>query len=150
MLYTMEFEIFEEEGGYVALPLGCDGATEGDTFDEAVEMAADWLRTMVLDALAMGHTPPCSGFGHSPAHSGKVVAIAVEASLSDVPAMSAAEAAAELGISTARVAQLCRDGLLDSWKVGPARMVSRDSVAYRKACPPSAGRPRHETALALA
>lgn len=46
-----------------------------------------------------------------------------------------------LGVSTARVAQLCRDGSLNSWKIGNTRMVSRDSIEYRLAAKPVAGRP---------
>ena len=55
--------------------------------------------------------------------------------------MTAAEAAEMLGVSTARVAQLCRDGSLNSWRVGNTRMVSRDSIEYRLAAKPAAGRP---------
>ena len=73
----------------------------------------------------------------------------MEASLSDGPAMTAAEAARELGVSTARVAQLCASGQLDSWKVGATRMVSEDSVLIRKMHAPRTGRPAgREAAMA--
>ena len=61
--------------------------------------------------------------------------------LFDIPAVTASEAAEMLGVSTARVAQLCRDGSLNSWKIGNTRMVSRDSIEYRLAAKPVAGRP---------
>lgn len=63
-------------------------------------------------------------------------------SLGDIPAMTAADAARELGVSSARVAQLVKAGLLDSWKDGSRRMVSRDSVEARKVEVPKAGRPK--------
>jgi len=44
-----------------------------------------------------------------------------------------ADAARELGVSRARVARLCASGLLDSWRDGTRRMVTRDSVEARKA-----------------
>lgn len=68
--------------------------------------------------------------------------------LSDVPAVTASEAAEMLGVSTARVAQLCRDGSLNSWRVGSARMVSRDSIRRRLIAKPGAGRPHRASAEA--
>lgn len=62
--------------------------------------------------------------------------------LSDVPVVRATEAAEMLGVSTARVAQLCRDGSLNSWRGGSTRMVSRDSIKCRLVAKPGAGRPR--------
>ena len=67
--------------------------------------------------------------------------MAVSRELGDIPAMTAADAARELGVSSARVAQLCKAGLLDSWRDGTRRMVSRASVEARKEDVPSAGRP---------
>ena len=61
---------------------------------------------------------------------------------------SAVEAAKELGISTARVAQLCKAELLTSWKVGRTRMVSVESVETRLAEKSKPGRPRKETSVA--
>ena len=75
-----------------------------------------------------------------------VVTLAVSVELSDVPAATASETAEMLGVSTARVAQLCRDGSLNSWRIGSARMVSRDSIKCRLAARPGAGRPRRASA----
>lgn len=77
-----------------------------------------------------------------------VVTLAVSVELSDVPAVTAAEAAEMLGVSTARVAQLCRDGSLNSWRVGSTRMVSCDSIECRLAARPGAGRPHRASAEA--
>ena len=142
MIVIQEFEVYPDpEGGYAVEPCGLAGATEGDTYEEAVEMAVDWLRVHALAALEHGSEFKGSGLGHTPCHSGMVVTVATNVELSDIPAVTAAETADMLGVSTARVAQLCRDGSLNSWKVGSTRMVSRDSIEYRLAAKPEAGRP---------
>ena len=71
---------------------------------------------------------------------GTVATLAMSVGLSDIPTVTAAEAAEMLGVSTARVARLCRDGSLNSWRVGGIRMVSRDSIECRLAAKPEAGR----------
>lgn len=77
-----------------------------------------------------------------------VVTLAVSVELSDVPAVTAFETAEMLGVSTACVAQLCRDGSLNSWRVGSARTVSRDSIKCRLVAKPGAGRLRRTFAEA--
>ena len=54
--------------------------------------------------------------------------VVVDVSLDRIPAMTVAEAARTLHVNTTRVAQLCKAGYLESWKVGDTRMVSVDSV----------------------
>lgn len=44
MFYVYEFEVFEDEGWFLACPFDFLGGTQGETFAEACEMAADWLR----------------------------------------------------------------------------------------------------------
>lgn len=61
--------------------------------------------------------------------------------------MTAAEAARALGVSSARVAQLINSGLLDSWKDGTKRMVSKASVDARIEYAPRSGRPRQAIAV---
>lgn len=46
MFHLYEFEVFMDEGWYLALPYDLEGGTQGKTFEEACEMAADWLRAM--------------------------------------------------------------------------------------------------------
>lgn len=77
-----------------------------------------------------------------------VVTLAMSVGLSDIPAVTAAEAAEMLGVNTARVARLCRDGSLNSWRVGSARTVSRDSIGCRLIAKPGEGRPRRASAEA--
>lgn len=68
--------------------------------------------------------------------------MAVSRELGDIPAVTAADAARMLGVSSARVSQLIGAGLLDSWRDGTKRMVSRASIEARLADSPKAGRPR--------
>lgn len=149
MLYICEFEFFDS-GGYVdAVPLSFEGeGTFGDDLEDAVESAADWLTCVVDEHLMSGEDMPPMSFGHEPGHGGRVIAVAVSRELGNIPAMTAADAARELGVSTARVAQLVKAGLLDSWRDGTKRMVSRSSVEARKEYGPRPGRPAHERAMA--
>lgn len=144
MLCICEFEFYDDgEGTVAAVPLnGWEGGTFGDDLDDAVESAADWLMCMVDDALMGGKGLPPASYGHEAVRGGKVIALAVSRELGDIPAMTAADAARELGVSSARVSQLISAGLLDSWKDGAKRMVSRDSVEARKAEAPRRGRPK--------
>lgn len=141
MLYVREFEIVEDEDGFLALPLDMDGSTEGATREEAVGMAADWLRVEALDALLHKRPLPGGAVGHAPREGGWVVAVAVEVNLTDAPAMTASQAASMLGVSTARIAQMCSSGQLASWKVGATRMIAQESVEERLARTPKPGRP---------
>lgn len=83
MLYVREFELAEQDGVVAAIPFGLDGGTQGDDFDDAVAMAADWLRLTVLDALERGETLPQGRMGNEPRHGGKVIALAVDVEASE-------------------------------------------------------------------
>lgn len=142
MVYVWEFEFFKS-GDYIdAWPCPpMEGGTFGTDFDDAMDSAVDWLEGMVDAHLTDGVELPERSLGHKPQHSGTIIAIAVSRELGDIPAMTAADAARELGVSSARIAQLCKAGLLDSWRDGTRRMVSRASVEARKGSPHEAGRP---------
>ena len=143
MLYVCDFEFFDSDGYVCAIPCNDMGAgTFGDDLSDAVASAADWLSCVVNDALMAGRKLPDIDIGYEPKHNGKIIAIAVSRELADIPAVTAADAAKELGVSTARVAQLIKAGLLDSWRDGSKRMVSKESIEARKADMPKAGRPR--------
>lgn len=144
MLYLREFEITEpdENGLCAVLPFGLPGATQGDGFDDAMDMAADWLYHTVQDALIQGEDIPEPHFGNEPEHGGKIVAIAVDVDLSRADTVTAADAARILGVSTARIAQMCESGRLTSWRDGSKRLILRDSVNARLAEKPKAGRPK--------
>ncbi len=147
-MYICEFEFVQDGDSILCWPFfpGRTDGTQGEDFDDAVEMSADWLRGIALDYLMSGNIVPKPTLGNAPQRGGKILTIAVEASLSHVPAVTAAEAAELLGVSTARITQLAKAGALDSWKVGRTRMVSQDSVQLRLAEKRKAGRPRKEPA----
>ena len=149
-MYVCEFEFVQDDGLILCWPFfpGRVDGTQGEDFDDAVESAADWLKVLVLDYMMRGEEIPKLPLGNEPHRGGGIVTIAVDASLSEVPAITAAEAAGLLGVSTARVTQLAKAGALDSWKVGRTRMVSIESVKLRLAEERKAGRPRREPAMA--
>lgn len=147
-VFVCDFELLERNERVVALPVGLEGVTEGYNLNDAIRMSADWLREAALDYLMRGEAWPELPLGTSPTMGGRMITIAIETGLDEVPAMTAAEAAKALGVSTARVAQLCKAGLLTSWKVGRTRMVSVESVETRLAEDSKPGRPRKETSLA--
>lgn len=97
---------------------------------------------MVDDNLMGGIELPTQDFGHEPQYGGKIIAVAVSRELNDIPAVTAADAARMLGVSSARVSQLINAKLLDSWKDGTKRMVSKASIEARLADAPKAGRPK--------
>ena len=143
MVYVWEFEFFKSGDCICAWPCPpMEGATFGEDFDDAVDSAVDWLEGMVEAHLTDGLELPERRLGHRPENGGQIIAIAVDRSLADIPAMTAADAARALGVSSARVAQLCKAGLLTSWKDGTKRMVSSDSVKARLADVPAPGRPK--------
>jgi len=142
MIYIREFEFMEDGGMIAALPFGIEGATCGKDLQEAVFMASDWLRATIEDQMIRGEKPESGTFGNEPRHGGKVIAISVDCDLKKIDAVTAADAARILGVSSARIAQMCESGRLTSWKDGSRRMILRDSVNARLAEKPKAGRPR--------
>ena len=125
-----EFEFVEDEGAYLCRPFlsGCTACIRGEGYQTAVELCAGWLKAVVLESLAHDGTAPRPVLGHDPRHDGCIVTIAVDASLSELPAVTGKEAAERLGVSHARSSQLCSDGSLDSWTVGRTRMVTGASI----------------------
>lgn len=142
MIYIQEFEFIDEGGMVSAVPFGLEGATCGADIDEAVSMAVDWLKSHIEHLLISGESPKSGKLGNEPQHGGRVIAIAVDCDLSRVDAMTAADAARALGVSSARVAQMCESGKLTSWRDGSRRMVLRESVMARLADSPKPGRPK--------
>lgn len=147
MLYICEFEFYGGDDGYVIADCLNEwgGGTFGDDFDDAVECAADWLRMMVEDCLMNDKPFPPMKAGHKPQHGGQVIAVAVVRELSDIKAVTAADAARMLGVSRARVTQLAKSGMLDSWIDGTKRMVSLDSVNARLEYADYREKPKAET-----
>ena len=147
-VYVCDFELLDRGERVVVIPIGIDGVTEGYDYIDAIRMSADWLRETALDFLMRGEAWPELPLGTEAKSGGRMVTIAIEVGLDEVPSITASEAASRLGVSTARVAQLCKAGLLDSWKIGRTRMVSLESVETRASEKTRPGRRRKETAVA--
>lgn len=143
MIVINEFEFFRIKGAMHAVPFGRKADLVGSSFENAVEKAAAWLYEEVKNEAIAGKKSKNSKYGNVPLHEGgRVIAIAVDFDLSQLDAVTAADAARMLGVSAARVAQMCSGGQLVSWKDGSKRMILRESIDARLADKPKAGRPR--------
>ena len=137
----------EAEGGFSvevpALP-GC--FTCGDTYVEAVAMAADAARTWVASALRHGEAIPAYCRAETPAGAERacVVFDADPSWIVEGPVVSAAEAARRLGVSAGRVTHMLDAGQLDGYRSGRRTYVTLASIEARNAAPRPAGRPRRE------
>ncbi|MDR2714689.1 MAG: helix-turn-helix domain-containing protein [Coriobacteriales bacterium] len=147
MHYVYEFEIYESEGKLVALPFDMNGGTQGGTPREAAFMATDWLRLDIEHRLMNGLEIPKATFGNEPQQNGRILLIAIEASLDTISAVAAYKAADMLGVSRGRVSQMVSAGLLDGFRKGRDAFVTTDSIAARLAERPKAGRPSKKLAL---
>ena len=78
MLRAYEFEIFEDEGWFLALPYDFDGGTQSETFAEACGMAADWLQCECWERMAHDVPLPNPTFGNEPRNGGKTVIVSME------------------------------------------------------------------------
>lgn len=142
MQYTYEFEMWRGEFGWIAEPYGLPGITQGDDVDDLCESAADLLRETVRDYIMRGEPLPAATFDNAPVHGGVRLVVSVDAALSDIPRLSAAEAAQALGVSRSRVTAMLSSGLLDGWKEGRNTWVTKASIDARKGDARKAGRPR--------
>lgn len=133
MFKVYEFEIYLGEQFYIAEPFGLDGGTQGESFDETVEMAADWLKGMIEFWDIRGIEPPVATFGNVPRHGGEKVVIGVEAGRHSIEKMAASTAARELGVTPGRVTQLLAANQLEGWRDGRNTYVTADSVRARLA-----------------
>lgn len=131
MIATYEFEIFRDEGWFLAFPYDMEGGTQGEDFDDICMMAADWLRATMESYLVDGKPFPKATFGNAPRHGGKNVVFSVDVTLEGIPHVCATEAARMLGVSPARVSQLIAKGWLTSWKVGRNTYVGTESIKAR-------------------
>lgn len=142
MFHVYEFEVFEDEGWYLAVPFDFQGGTQGESYAEACEMAADWLRTE-CEYRAMHEEPfPKATFGNEPQRGGRVVVIGVEADRDTVRKVTASEAARRLGVSPGRVTQMIAANQLEGYREGQRTWVTIDSIEARLAEAHPAGRPR--------
>jgi excisionase family DNA binding protein len=144
MRYTYEAIFTEDlEAGcftvdFPDLP-GC--FTEGDTFQEATEMAADALHLYLGGNEFDGTLNNLPTFNHPIEDGEKRVLISVDTNLSEI-GLSTTETARRLGVSVGRVQQLVAKGELTSIKFGRDRFISAQSIQNRLQHPRKAGRPK--------
>ncbi|MEG2533989.1 MAG: DNA-binding protein [Gordonibacter sp.] len=145
MMHVYEFEVFEDDGWYLALPFGMEGGTQGKSIKEAAINASDWLQ-IEMEHRAMRELPfPQETFGNEPRNNGKIMLVAVNAGTNTVPRVTAAEAARRLGVTRGRVSQMIASGLLEIFELDGRTWVSTYSVDARLSEKPKAGRPRKAT-----
>lgn len=143
MLHIYEFEVVPGEQMLLAYPYDFEGATQGESFADACEAAADWLQLTVEHHVMHALPLPTPTFGNEPKHEGgKTVIVAVRAGKETVPRMTAAAAALALGVTPGRVSQMISAGLLETFEYEGRTWVNRQSVEARLAETPKAGRPR--------
>ncbi|HBT95427.1 MAG TPA: HicB family protein [Coriobacteriia bacterium] len=117
--------------------------TCGDSFEEAIEMAVDALKTYVGALIKGGDPVPRATFGYAAGEGERVVVVSFETDASYIlNAVDPCVAAEMLGVSRGRVSQLIRSGRLKSYQVGLFPMVDVESIEERLKNPPKAGRPR--------
>ncbi len=141
MLRIYEFEIFEEDGLFIALPFDFPGGTQGTTFENACEMAAEWLQSECEQRSMRGETFPAQSFGNCAKNGGRTVIVAVNAGKETIAKVRASRAAEMLGVTRGRVSQMVSAGLLDSWREDGIVWVTKSSIQARLDDAPKPGRP---------
>lgn len=142
MLHVYQFEIFEDEGVYLAFPFDLEGGTQGDTFEEAVRMAYDWLKTEMEHREMHGLPTPKASFRNIPQNGGTIVTLGVEAGKDTVERVTSAKAATMLNVSKGRVSQLANSNKLESFKDGGTTYITLASIKQRLKKHPQSGRPK--------
>ena len=81
MICIREFEIYESDGFFIAEPLDMEGGTFGESFEDAVKSASNWLRETVLDSMAHGRPLQGGRLNGTPSHGGRMVVVSVDCDL---------------------------------------------------------------------
>ena len=132
MLYLYEIEIFKDDDYYIAVPFDFEGATEGFSKQECLEMAADLLTSEIQHRLMHRDNLPEPTIDNSPQYDGKIYSLAIDTGISAIPRMLKSEAARTLGISQGRVTQLVKSGKLETFSYQGREYVTKASVDARK------------------
>lgn len=146
--YIYEVEFFESGMFTIAAPFGIDFVTQGENLEDAVDMADDLIKSVIEDCLLNNKVIPTPSLGNSAQRGGTVVIMSVVAGLDTLSAVSATEAALQLGLSRSRVSHMLRDGLLEGYRKGRDTFVTVDSLNIRKKERRKVGRPIKELASA--
>jgi len=132
MLYLYEIEIFKDDDYYIAVPFDFEGATEGFSKQECLEMAADLLTSEIQHRLMHRDNLPEPTIDNSPQYEGKIYSLAIDTGIGAIPRMLKSEAARALGISQGRVTQLVKSGKLETFSYQGREYVTKASVDARK------------------
>lgn len=132
MLYLYEVEIFKDGDFYIAVPFDFEGATEGFSKQECLEMAADLLTSEIQHRLMHRDNLPEPTIDNSPQYDGKIYSLAIDTGIGAIPRMLKSEAARSLGISQGRVTQLVKSGKLETFSYQGREYVTKASVDARK------------------
>lgn len=132
MLYLYEIEIFKDDDYYIAVPFDFEGATEGFSKQECLEMAADLLTSEIQHRLMHRDNLPEPTIDNRPQYEGKIYSLAIDTGIGAIPRMLKSEAARALGISQGRVTQLVKSGKLETFSYQGREYVTKASVDARK------------------
>lgn len=132
MLYVFEFELVEENDGWiVSYPFDFDGVTQGSNLAEASKMSADLLKTMLEFWVLTGADIPEATLGNTPRKGGRVLLVAVDTSLKTIDTVNAKKAAELLGVTKGRVSQLLKARKLMGYRKGRDVFITKDSIKAR-------------------
>lgn len=138
--YPGLFELNELGGYSVSFPDLPECYTDGDSLEDAVNMAAEALELVIEFYLDNGRQLPAPSFDAEVPDGATRVLVSVEVDSRD-RLVTSREAAKLLGVSDARVRQLVLSGALAAQKQGKNTLVYLKSVLARLQSPRKSGRP---------
>ncbi len=134
-----------DEDGYTVEAPDLPGCfTYGDTYEEAVYMAADAMKTYVSSLLFDDKEPP-SYKRHACPQGSECINVFFEAEkefIIEGETVSASQASKDLGVSKGRITQMLDSGILEGFRDGRNTYISVESINKRKATEHKAGRPK--------
>jgi predicted RNase H-like HicB family nuclease len=144
MQVTYEAIFTPEDGQYSIVFPDFEGATCGNDYKDAIEMAADWLYLTIGALLHDGLPLPIPTYENKVERDDKVVVVSIffdpEKAADEWNWVSVKTAADMLGVTAQRVRVLARDGVLPSRKEGRDILVLHSAVEKRAANPRGPGR----------
>ena len=144
--FVFKVFVYPSDDKYEAqIPL-LDAKTFGADMMDAIYMAQDLMETIVSYRVENGSDVPqesiTSEAWKDMPDGGCVVVLFTDGRVPETEDMTVQDAADILGVSASRVYAMCRDGVLDSRKLGNAVMVSAKSVKERQNAEVRLGRPK--------
>jgi len=143
--YTYQaFMMPVETGVEVSFPDLKGAVTAGETFEEAVLMAADLIETYLSYLIDTGARIPEAHYDRSTQDGTAVAFFTVEAPIDEPTTMPVSQAAGLLGVTPRRVNAMIKSGLLTAIKAGRDNYVTIASVDSCLAMSRKPGRPTHD------